>query len=237
MSAASHGTDHLIVQRLLATRDLSSARKALIGSGILVIFQFALFLFVGALLWAVGADNGVMPSDNIYPTFVVEHLPPGLAGLIVAGILAAAMSTMSSSLNSLASATTHDFYADIAGEKDSNRLLRFGRWATVGWALVLVIGALSFQADQPVVVLALSVSSITYGALLGTYIMSGLMPAAKQIDAILAILFASGFMIVIVLVKPAPFTNLAWPWYVPLGTVAMLAIGWISMTARRLNAS
>ncbi len=234
LSAASHGTDHLIVQRLLATRKLSDARKALVGSGILVIFQFALFLFVGTMLWAVGAADPELSGDQLYPTFVVQHLPAGLAGLVVAGLLAAAMSTVSSSLNSLASATTHDFYASITRKRDPHHLLRVGRWATVGWAVVLTAGALSFRStDQPVVELALSIASITYGALLGTYILGGLSTRIRQPEAIAAIIVATVGMVVIVLAKPGPFAQLAWPWYVPLGTAITLAVGWPTSLARR----
>jgi SSS family transporter len=238
LAAASHGTDHLIVQRLLATKNLSHARKALVGSGVVVIGQFALFLLVGSLLWAAGFDDGVMASDEIYPRFVVSQLPPGLAGLVVAGILAAAMSTVSSSLNSLASATTHDFYASLTGDRDPRRLLTFGRWATFGWAVVLVGGALSFRlGDQPVVVVALSIASITYGGLLGTYLLGGLLKHARQPDAIGAILVATICMVVVVLVKPGDFLgSLAWPWYVPLGTLITFGTGFLSSTVRRLKA-
>src|SRR5213594_2913575 len=93
LAAASHGTDHLIVQRLLAARGLRDAQRALIGSGVFIIAQFALFLLVGTSLWLAGADDGVMRGDAIYPTFVISHLPTGLAGLVVAGILAAAMNS------------------------------------------------------------------------------------------------------------------------------------------------
>jgi SSS family transporter len=233
-SAASHGTDHLIVQRLLATRSLGDARRALVGSGILVIVQFALFLFVGTMLWAAGAADPTLSGDQLYPTFVVRQLPPGLAGLVVAGLLAAAMSTVSSSLNSLASATTHDFYAPLARQRDPRRLLVVGRWATVGWAVALMVGALSFRStDQPVVELALSIASITYGSLLGTYILAGVARAARQADAILAIIVAAGAMVLIVLGKPGVFADLAWPWYVPLGTVITLAVGGAAAAVRR----
>jgi Na+/proline symporter len=234
LSAASHGTDHLIVQRLLATRSLGDARRALVGSGILVIVQFALFLFVGTMLWAAGAADPTLSGDQLYPTFVVRQLPPGLAGLVVAGLLAAAMSTVSSSLNSLASATTHDFYAPLARQRDPRRLLVVGRWATVGWAVALMVGALSFRStDQPVVELALSIASITYGSLLGTYILAGVARAARQADAILAIIVAAGAMVLIVLGKPGVFADLAWPWYVPLGTVITLAVGGAAAAVRR----
>jgi SSS family transporter len=234
LSAASHGTDHLMVQRLLATRDLGSARKALVGSGVVVILQFALFLLVGTALWGAGIDDGISPGDELYPRFIVEHLPAGLAGLVVAGLLAAAMSTVSSSLNSLASASTHDFYAPLSRRSEPRHLLAVGRWMTLGWAGTLVVGALSFSSDQqPVVELALSIASITYGALLGTYILAGASKRVAQRDVILAMLIACGAMLTVVLVKPGPLAALAWPWYVPLGTLITLATGIASSWLRR----
>ncbi len=235
LSAASHGTDHLIVQRILATANLRAARKALIGSGIVVIGQFALFLIVGSLLWAVGADDGAMASDRIYPSFIVDQLPPGLSGLVVAGVLAAAMSTVSSSLNSLASATTHDFYASLTGQTDAAKLMKVGRWATIAWAVILVLGALSFESDQPVVELALSIASITYGSLLGTYIMGGLSRTVRQPDVMTAIVVSTVTMVIVVLVKPGPFASLAWPWYVPLGTAITLGVGYASAAVRNMT--
>ena len=233
LSAASHGTDHLIVQRILAIRNLAGARKALIGSGVIVIMQFALFLAVGAFIWAAGADDGLIASDEIFPQFILNNLPAGLAGLVVAGILAAAMSTVSSSLNSLASATTHDFYATLTGRRDPEHLLRVGRWATVAWAVVLIGGALSFQSEgTPVVELALSIASIAYGGLLGTFIMIGVAQKVEQPDVIAAMLLATVTMLIIVLVKPGPFADLAWPWYVPLGTTITIVVGLTSHRVR-----
>ena len=229
LSAASHGTDHLIVQRLLATRTLRSARLALVGSGVLVILQFGLFLLVGAFLWAAGVDAGTGSGDALFPRFMVEHLPNGLSGLAIAGVLAAAMSTVSSSLNALASATTHDFYASVTGRKDPRHLLVVGRWATVFWAAVLAGGALSFRStDTPVVELALSIASITYGGLLGLFMLGGLSPRVRQRDAILGLAVATAAMLVVVLGKPGPLAQLAWPWYVPLGLAITLVTGWVA---------
>ncbi|HEX9727428.1 MAG TPA: sodium:solute symporter [Gemmatimonadales bacterium] len=234
LSAASHGTDHLIVQRLLATRSLAGARKALVGSGLLVIGQFALFLLVGTMLWAAGIDDGSGSGDQLFPNFVVGHLPPGLSGLVIAGVLAAAMSTVSSSLNSLASASTHDFYAPISGRRDPAHLLSVGRWATMGWAVVLAGGALLFKStDQPVVELALAIASITYGGLLGTYVLGGVSRSARQTDAIAGLSAGTITMVIVVLVKPGPFAHLAWPWYVPLGFVITLAVSSLSAFALR----
>src|SRR6266567_2832879 len=188
LSAASHGTDHLIVQRLLAARNLKDAQRALIGSGVFIILQFALFLLVGTSLWLAGADQPGMRSDAIYSTFIVTHLPGGIAGLAVGGILAAAMSSHASAVNSLASASTHDFYAPLTGRQEPTHLLRVGRWLTLVWTTILVAGAITFRdQNTPVVQLALSVASLTYGSLLGTYILGGAWPRARQIDVIIAI--------------------------------------------------
>jgi SSS family solute:Na+ symporter len=241
IAGASHGTDHLIVQRLLAARDLRDARRALVGSGVFIVAQFTLFLLVGTSLWLAGADRPALSGDAIYPTFVVERLPAGLSGLVVASILAAAMSTVASSLNSLASASTHDFYAPLTGRTDPGHLLRVGRGMTLVWAAILVGGAMLFpNRPTPVVVLALSIASLTYGGLLGTYLLGGLWPRARQRDVIVAVL--AGVLVMTPVVLGVPFRwlpGLAWPWYVPLGTGVTVAVGMLSslvgQPARRLG--
>ena len=109
LSMGSHGADQLIVQRLLACRDLASSRRALVGSGVAVFFQFALFLFVGLGLWAWYDGAAFARSDEIFASFIVEALPAGVRGLLIAAVFAAAMSTLSSSINALSSATVYDF--------------------------------------------------------------------------------------------------------------------------------
>jgi len=242
LSAASHGTDHLIVQRLLAARGLKDAQRALIGSGVFIIAQFALFLLVGTSLWLAGADQPGMRGDAIYPTFVVTQLPAGLAGLVVAGILAAAMSSHASAVNSLASASTHDFYAPITGREDPTHLLRVGRWLTLVWTAILVAGAIAFRdQNTPVVQLALSVASLTYGSLLGTYILGGAWPRARQIDVMVAIVVSVVLMSPIVLGAVIPgfplhwLKGLAWPWYVPLGTAVTVLVGMLSSFVGRAD--
>src|SRR5437660_1189419 len=237
LTAASHGTDHLIVQRLLAARGLRDAQRALIGSGVFIIAQFALFLLVGTALWLAGADHAGMRSDAIYPTFVVQQLPAGLAGLVVAGILAAAMSSHASAVNSLASASTHDFYVSLTGERNPGRLLAVGRWMTLLWAAVLTAGAMAFQRqDTPVVQLALTVASLTYGGLLGTYLLGGFWKRARERDVIIAIVVSVVVMSPIVLGAVIPglpgwarwLPGLAWPWYVPLGTALTVGVGMVA---------
>ena len=243
LSAASHGTDHLIVQRLLATRSLGDARTALIGSGVVVILQFLLFLLVGSAIWAAGLAPETLGSNDIFPRFIIEHLPTGLAGLVLAGILAAAMSTISSSINALASSMTHDLYASWTGRTDPVHLLRVGRAFTLVWGSALIGAALLFHFytsgnDTPAVVLALSIASITYGALLAAYILAGGWSRARGPHLIAAIVITMGLMLLIVFARPlseqggfewlAPAARLAWPWYVPLGTLLAVTIGTVA---------
>lgn len=245
LSAASHGTDQLIVQRLLATRSLRDARIALVGSGVLVILQFLLFLLVGTAIWAAGHAPDTRAGDQIFSQFVIDYFPVGLSGLVIAGILAAAMSTLSSSINALASSLTYDLYATYTGETDPVRLLRFGRRVSVGWGMALVGGALGFNllaagSDTPVVVLALSIASVTYGALLGAYLLAGMSERFGGRDVITGAAVTVFIMLVTIFAKrlsgtmPALETlgTLAWPWYVPMGTGITLAVAWLSRRFR-----
>ena len=204
----------------------------------MVIAQFALFLLVGSAIWAAGLAPAGIPGDELFPSFVLHHLPTGLAGLVVAGILAAAMGTHSSAINSLASSATHDLYASWTGRQDPRHLLRVGRLLSAIWASALILGALFFHVaatgkDTPVVVLALSIASITYGPLLGIYVLAGRWPRARGRDVVGAVAFTVAVMLIVVFAKrlsaypgfhwAAPLGSLAWPWYVPLGT--LLAVG------------
>jgi Na+/proline symporter len=197
LSMASHGVDHLIVQRLLAARSLGDARKALLTSGVVVVFQFALFLCVGMGLFVFYHARKFAAPDEIFPTFIVEQLPPGVTGLVIAAILAAAMSTISSSLNSLASAATHDLYAPLTGRTGEAHLMRVGRLMTLGWAVVLIGAAMLFQLAQqgtPVVVVALQIASFTYGGLLGGFLLGLISKRAGPRDAVAGMAVAIALM-------------------------------------------
>jgi SSS family transporter len=242
LSMASHGADQLIVQRLLASSDLGDARKALIGSGIAVILQFLLFLIIGIGLFSYYQGQTFSRPDEIFPRFIVEVMPPGMTGLVIAAILAAAMSTVSGSLNSLAAATTHDIYLPLSGKRSDDRsLLRIGKLFTIGWAVILIGGALLYRAEgTPVVVIALSIASFTYGGLLGGFFLALLWRRAEQRDAITGMAVGIAAMTFIVFANPIssaipglrgilePFTGIAWPWYVLIGTSITVAVGVLS---------
>ena len=251
ISAASHGTDQIIVQRLLATRSLRAAQWALVGSGVLVIAQFTLFLLLGTALWAAGQAPAGLAGDEIFPRFIVQHLPVGLAGLVMAGILAAAMSTISSSISALASSVTHDIYASFSGRGgpgDEAHLLRVGRWFSLLWGVLLTACALGFHLaasgkHTPVVVLALSIASVTYGALLGAYVLAGMgsrmqgrdviTGAAVAVAVMLGVVFAGRLATAPGLGWLAPLGQLAFPWYVPLGTLVTVVVALAAALIRR----
>ncbi|HST62432.1 MAG TPA: sodium:solute symporter [Longimicrobium sp.] len=184
LTMASHGADHLIVQRLLASPSLRDARRALIGSGVIVLGQFALFLLIGAALWVFYGGRTFPQPDAVFPTFAVEHLPSGVAGLVVAAILAAAMS---SSLNALAAVSVHDLYVPLTGRGGEEHLLRVGKRFTLGWGVVMIGVSLAFQlvaAGTPLVVIALQIASFTYGGLLGGFLLGLISRRADGRDAL-----------------------------------------------------
>jgi SSS family transporter len=242
LSMASHGADQLIVQRLLAAPSVKGARKALIGSGVAVIFQFLLFLMIGVGLYAYYRAREFASPDAIFPSFIVDVMPPGLTGLVVAAILAAAMSTVSGSLNSLSAATTHDIYLPVTKRSaDDPRVLKMGKIFTLIWAVILIGGALLYhQEGTPVVVVALSIASFTYGGLLGGFGLALLWPRAIQRDAITGMAVGIFAMTLVVFAKQligaypslasllGGFASIAWPWYVLIGTAITITAGILS---------
>jgi SSS family solute:Na+ symporter len=194
---------------------------------------------VGIAIWAAGLAPEGTPADTIFPRFIIERLPAGIAGLVVAGILAAAMSTISSSINALASSMTHDIYAGWTGRRDPAHLFRVGRAFSAVWGIALIGGALLFETyasgnDTPVVVLALSIASVTYGALLGTYLLAARWPRATGRDVVGAVMVTVVMMLAVVFARRLsasgiawlePVGRLAWPWYVPLGTALAFGTG------------
>ena len=243
LSMASHGADQLIVQRLLASSSLADARKALIGSGIAVILQFTLFLFIGIGLFVYYQGRQFAVPDSIFPTFVVEVMPPGLTGLVVAAILAASMSTLSGSINSLAASTVHDIWLPLTKgrEHDDKREFRLARLFSLLWGIGLLVAALLYrQQGTPVVVVALSIASFTYGALLGGFFLGMLWRRAIQRDAILGMAVAILVMSFIVFAKQllpllpsmagtlTTLGKIAWPWYVLIGTTITMVVGILS---------
>jgi Na+/proline symporter len=219
---ASHGTDQLIVQRLLTCRDSGQAQKALVGSGIAVVFQFLLFLLVGLGLWAFYGGRDFAVSDEIFALFIVEELPQGITGLLIAGVFAAAMSSLSSSINALASATAYDYWAPMVGAVgDEGRILRAGKAFTLLWAALLIGGAILFiplSQGTSAVEVALGIASLVYGGLLGAFALGVFTKRPGQLSVMIGIAVGVG---TVTLVRD----QIAWPWYVLLGSTITFAVG------------
>ncbi|HET9947437.1 MAG TPA: hypothetical protein VFQ22_00795, partial [Longimicrobiales bacterium] len=219
---ASHGTDQLIVQRLLTCRNLRSAQAALVGSGVVVIAQFLLFLLVGLGLWAFYDGAAFERPDEIFALFIIEVLPPGVTGLLIAGVFAAAMSSLASSINSLASATAYDYWAPVVGARDDEaRIFRAGKLFTLIWAALLVFGAILFiplSRGTSAVEVALGIASLVYGGLLGAFFLGVFTRRPNQLAVVVGM--AAGIGIVVVLRN-----EMAWPWYVLVGSAVTFAVG------------
>jgi solute:Na+ symporter, SSS family len=228
---ASHGTDQLIVQRLLAARSQRQSAAALISSGIAVLFQFALFLLIGVMLFEFyhvpSANFG--KADRIYPTFIVSQMPHGISGLLIAAILAAAMSNLSAALNSLSSTSIIDFYLQRHPQTDERQKIRLSRIATVLWALLLfALAVLSLHKVGRVIEVGLQIASVAYGALLGVFLLGVLTRRANQAGAMVGMLF--GFVTELYLWL---FTKVPWTWYVAIGTVVTFGVGYgVSLMTR-----
>src|SRR6202011_3887102 len=223
---ASHGTDQLIVQRLLAARGQKQSATALVSSGLAVLFQFALFLIVGIMLWAYyHAPSAVLgKSDRIYPTFIVTRMPHGISGLLIAAILAAAMSNLSAALNSLSSSAIMDFYARFRPQADEKTKMRLSRLATLGWALVLFgLAVIALHKVGRVVEVGLQIASVAYGALLGVFLLGVLTRRANQRGAVAGML--CGFAVELYLWLG---TQVPWTWWVMIGTAVAFGVGYAS---------
>jgi len=250
-SMASHGTDQLLVQRVLTTKNLKEAKKTMIWSGIVVMLQFALFLIIGLLLYSfyegLSAEQlGLATTDEIFAKFIVEQLPAGISGLIVAALFAAAMSSLSSSLNSLASSSTFDLYKPYFGKTNSKKKdLKISRLFTIAWGVVLTASAMFFailqlqEGDRPAVVeLGLGIASYTYGGLLGAFLLGMFFEKPNSKDALIG--FFAGLIVLLFMVKgpiqeilPGDGLAIAWPLYTLVGSIVVISVGKFSSLINR----
>jgi solute:Na+ symporter, SSS family len=224
LTMASHGTDQTMVQRLLAARNERDSKTALLASGAIVFAQFTLFLVIGVMLF-VYAQHASLPltgdADRIFPEFIARDMPVGLRGIVLAAIFAIAMSNASGSLNSLASSSVIDLSPRMSPamkESGDATSLRRSRKMTLAWGLVL--GLLGLVRWGPVLVAGLTIASITYGGMLGVFLLGTWNKRANETGALIG--FAAG---IATMVGVTFLTRLAYTWYVLVGTVVTFAIG------------
>ena len=226
LTTASHGTDQLMVQRLLSARNEAQSRRALFASWLVIFFQFSLFLAIGVLLFVYYRDTHLVKPrtlDRIYPEFVWRHLPVGVAGLVTAAILAAAMANLSAALNSLASTTVIDFARwRPAGERRSQAAsLKLARSMTVVWGIVLAAIGMLARHWGSVLEAGLSIASVTLGLLLGVFLLGVLTRRVRERAAMAGVLAGLAAVLYVCLATP-----IAWTWWVAIGSTVTFAAGY-----------
>jgi len=217
-SMSSHGADQMIVQKLLATGNLKTAQKALVASGFAIVIQFLIFLFLGSALYLFYGKIDIK-SDEIFLKFIIENLPAGISGFVIAGLLAAALSTLAASISSMSSSTLFDLFPRKASEIRSNSsvIMLLG----VIWTVLLIFSSLFFMnSSKAVVEIALSISSFTFGGLLGVFLLGMLYKKATEKGAIAALITATAGISFVIL-----YNLTAWTWFILIGVVITLVSG------------
>ena len=229
LTLATHGTDQFLVQRLLSARSARQAGAGLILSGVIVFAQFALFLMIGVLLFAyyqhVPAPTLGRP-DEILPAFVVRELTGGAAGVIVAAIVAAALSP---SLNAMAAVTVRDFYVPFVRPAATDaEMLRLARRSTIVFGVVQILVAIGAQWMQRSVLDAgLAVLSLAAGPVLGAFLV-GVLTRHVRGGAMLNGMIAGITTLIIVWASNA----VAWTWYAFIGAAVTSAVALATATKR-----
>jgi SSS family transporter len=250
MVMSSHGAEQLIVQRVLSCKSVADGRKALMLSAILIIPLFFIFLLAGVMLWVyyqhhalaipipeARPGSGIQANDFIFPIFILTEVPHWLRGFLIVAILAAAMSSVSSALTSLASVSTMDFLRHLVREKAEEFYLRFSKYSTVLWAVALVLVAYLSREVAFVLNMAFSLRGLTSGALLGGLLLAvcwkrgRAMPVVGGMAAGLATMTAIQVLPKLAWSKPFWQTlvgvEIFWPWYALIGAVVTIAVAWL----------
>ena len=235
LTLSTHGTDQFLVQRLLAARSSREASRGLVLSGVLVLFQFVLFLLIGVMLFTyyqhTPMPRALARNDELLPTFIVTALSHGAAGFIVAAIVAAALSP---SINAMAATTVNDFYAKyFRPDADERTLMRVSRTWTVIWGVVQIGVAIAAQWMQRSVLDAgLAVLSYASGSVLGAFLLGTLTPSISEGEA-----FAGMLAGLIVMTVVWGWTTAAFTWYVFIGASTTVIVAWIAHSLRGARAS
>lgn len=225
LNTATHGVDQLMVQRYLSARSERQAAGALIASGFVVFAQFALFLFIGTALFAFYKGHppavGPLKSDDLFAYFIVNYLPVGIKGLVIAALFSAAMSTLSGSLNASASSTVNDLYRPLTGREDEAHLLRLSKGLTAFWGLVQIGVALAaINLEQNVLNNALAIAGFVTGILLGLFLLGVLTRDVGERSALVGMLAGVGAVSYVKFLTP-----LAWPWFALVGSTTVFLVG------------
>jgi Na+/proline symporter len=242
LSMASHGTDQLIVQRILSCKSTKDSKKAMIGSGLVVFVQFAIFLCIGAMLYMVwnGASLqalGITKPDELFTKFIIENLPPVVKGITVAGIFAASMTTLSGSLSAMSSSITVDIFKPIFKNiTDEGKWLKISRFATLGWGIVMVFGAMIFtNQDSPLVEVGLSIASFTYGGTLGVFVAVRFFKKCSLWQYVVPFFFSISVMTFIIVAGWQDLFHINWTWYTLIGVTSSVLMNRLLVLIKKVD--
>lgn len=224
LDTGSHGVDQMMVQRYLSARSHRQAAWALIASGWVILFQFALFLLIGVglfVLYQHSPPPALPTKDEEFASFIIRYLPTGVLGLVVAAILSVTMSTVSGALSASASSTVNDLYRPLFPNTDERRLLQLSKALTAFWGLAQVgVAIAAIGLEQAVVDNALAVAGFVTGILLGLFLLGLIARNAGQAAAFI------GMVAGLAAVSYAAFgTKLAYPWYALVGSSVVVVVG------------
>lgn len=251
MVMSSHGAEQLIVQRVLACKNVRDGRKALALSAVVIFPLFLIFLLAGVMLWVFyqghpfqiplpepKPGSGIKANDFIFPIFMMTEVPHILKGFLIVAILSAAMSSVSSALTSLASVSTMDFVKGQHGKRSEEFYLKFSKWSTVGWAAILILTAYASRQVAFVLNAAFSLRGLTSGALLGGLMLAvfwrkaGAKPVITGMFASLIVMTSIQFLPKMDFAKGWWFktigTEIYWPWFTLIGVIVTLAVAWLT---------
>jgi solute:Na+ symporter, SSS family len=237
LTMSTHGTDQYLVQRYLCTDRPRKAIIALMTSGAIVLAQFIGFLFIGALLFAfyqpftdagyLTATSTAFPftgTDRVFPDFITKFMPSGLAGLVVAAIFAAAMS---SSLNSIAATAVNDLYKPLRPKRPDKHYLKVSHLLTLMWGVVQIGVALAVRnTSGSALSNALSIASLINGPILGVFLVGTFLRRVSQPPALIGMLASIAVMVYVFFQ-----TRIAWTWYVFLGSLVTVVVAWLASFA------
>ncbi|CAN5370772.1 sodium:solute symporter [soil metagenome] len=234
LSMASHGADQMMVQRYLCARSLHQARLALIASGFVVFLQFTLFLGIGVGLFVLSQELQFIGSlrnagnDAVFGAFIINHLPSGIVGLVIAAVLASAMGTLAASLNSAASATIADFYRPLRPEQSERHYLTVSRLMTLLWGIGRIAVALLacwVGSQRSIIDQVLAIAGFTTGIVLGLFFLGSMRKPVRARSALIGLVV--GFLTVLTIWQLPPlwhFPPLAWPWFAPIGSTVTVLV-------------
>src|SRR5437762_5762850 len=262
MTMSTHGTDQDMVQRMLTAPDVRLSRRSVIMSGLADIPIAFTFLSIGLLLWVfyqTHHDPNLPKTPNeIFCHYILYEMPVGIRGLLLAGIFATAMGSLSTALNALATSFTRDWYEPyINPESTAEQSLRAVRWATVWFSVLMIVVAATtaylviVHPNVRIITIVLGIYGYTYGSVLGIFL-AGMLTSSRGSDRGNIIAMIIGFIVVAILSglpnniagifgsklyeQPNWLPVMEFPWWICFGTIITFCLAILFRTGREHHA-